>query len=267
MSRLKSLSLSAAAILAVAGGVSAVAQQPNYPWVEMDTTSFALGLAGQTGEGILHLPNLGTNCDYPFRVSGFGGGIQAGISQVAASGAVTGLKRISDLTGDYSATEGQATVVAGAGATQMQNRANGVRINLASNTRGAALGFGAQGMKIEVSDPPVNAPTQYTMEFGFNKTWVGQEARDVLNQVVAAWKCRPVNIWLFGFTDSVGHEDANLELSSKRAEDARQYLIGAGVAPNRVFTQAMGQSNQRIPTPDQTRLRTNRAVVAVIQEM
>ena len=85
MSRLKSLSLSAAAILAVAGGVSAVAQQPNYPWVEMDTTSFALGLAGQTGEGILHLPNLGTNCDYPFRVSGFGGGIQAGISQVAAS--------------------------------------------------------------------------------------------------------------------------------------------------------------------------------------
>ena len=158
-------------------------------------------------------------------------------------------------------------MVAGAGATQMQNRANGVRINLASNTRGAALGFGAQGMKIEVSDPPVNAPTQYTMEFGFNKTWVGQEARDVLNQVVAAWKCRPVNIWLFGFTDSVGHEDANLELSSKRAEDARQYLIGAGVAPNRVFTQAMGQSNQRIPTPDQTRLRTNRAVVAVIQEM
>src|SRR3954464_7857104 len=116
----KSISLGASIILAVAGGAPAFGQQPNYPWIEMDTTSFALGLAGQTGEGILHLPNLGTNCDYPFRVSGFGGGIQAGISQVAASGAVTGLKRISDLTGDYSATEGQATVVAGAGATQMQ---------------------------------------------------------------------------------------------------------------------------------------------------
>jgi outer membrane protein OmpA-like peptidoglycan-associated protein len=233
----------------------------------MDTTSIGLGLAGQTGEGMLHLPNLGTNCSYPFKVLGFGGGLQAGISQIAASGSVTGLKRISDLSGEYASTQGEATVIAGAGTTQMQNRANGVRINLASNTRGVALGFGAQGMKIQVSDPPVNAPTQYTMEFGYNKTWVGQESREVLNQVVAAWKCRPVNIWLFGFTDSVGQEDANLELSSKRAEETRQFLIGAGVAPNRVFTQAMGKGDQRIPTPDQTRLRTNRAVVAVIQDM
>src|SRR3954451_11259586 len=197
----------------------------------MSATSVGLRLAGQAGEGTLHLPNLGANCSYPLRVSGFGGGLQAGISQVAASGAVVGLKKISDLTGDYASTQGEATVVAGAGTTQMQNRANGVRINLASNTRGIALGFGAQGMKIQVADPPVNASSQYTMEFGFNKTWVGQEAREVLNQVVAAWKCRPVNIWLFGFTDSIGHEDANLELSAKRAEEARQFLIGAGVAP------------------------------------
>ena len=186
---------------------------------------------------------------------------------MAASGAVTGMKKISDLSGDYGATQGEATVVAGAGSTQMKNRANNVRINLASNTRGVALGFGAQGMKIEVADPPVNAPIQYTMEFGFDKTWVGQEGREVLNQVAAAWKCRPVNIWLFGFTDTVGKEDENLELSAKRAESARQYLIGAGLAPNRVFTQAMGMGDQRVPTPDNTRLRTNRAVVAVIQDM
>jgi len=267
MGAFKSLGLSAAAILAVAGSTPAFAQQPNFPWVEMDTTSASFGLAGQSGEGVLHLPNLGTNCSYPFQVSGFGGGIQAGVSQVAASGSVTGLKKVSDLSGEYGATEGQATVIAGAGATQMQNRGNGVRINLASNTRGVALGFGAQGMKIQVADPPVNAPGQYMMEFGYNKTWVGEESREVLNQVAAAWKCRPVNIWLFGFTDSVGHEDANLELSSKRAEEARQFLIGAGVAPGRVFTQSMGKGDQRVPTPDNTRLRTNRAVVAVIQDM
>jgi hypothetical protein len=70
----------------------------------MDTTSIGLGLAGQTGEGMLHLPNLGTNCSYPFKVLGFGGGLQAGISQIAASSAVVGLKRILDLTGDYEAT-------------------------------------------------------------------------------------------------------------------------------------------------------------------
>jgi len=215
----------------------------------------------------MHLPNLGTNCAYPLRVSGFGGGLQAGISLLAASGAVTGMKRISDLTGDYMATQGEATVIAGTATTQMTNSANNVRINLASNTRGVALGFGAQDMKIEVSDPAVNAPTQYMLEYGFNKPTLGQEGREVLNQVAAAWKCRPVNIWLFGFTDSVGQEDSNLELSSKRAEAVRQYLIGTGIAPNRVFTQAMSERDQRIPTPDQTRLRTNRSVVAVIQDM
>lgn len=267
MTRFKSLTLCGAAILAAAGGVAALAQQPNFPWVEISATSVSLGLAGQAGEGTLHLPNLGTNCDYPLRVSGFGAGVQAGISLLAASGAVTGMKKISDVTGDYTATQGEATVLAGAAATQMKNNANNVRINLASNTRGVALGFGGQGMKIEVADPPVNAPTQYMLEFGFNKPTLGQEGREVLNQVAAAWKCRPVNIWLFGFTDSVGHEDANLELSQKRAESARQYLLGTGIAPNRVFTQAMGEKDQRVPTPDQTRLRTNRAVVAVIQEM
>src|SRR4051794_5414186 len=267
MGTLKSLSLSASVILAVAGGTTALAQEPNFPWIEMDTTSASLGLSGQSGEGVLHLPNLGTNCSYPFQVSGFGGGIQAGVSQMAASGSVTGLKKISDLSGEYGSTQGEATVIAGAGGTQMQNRANGVKINLASNTRGLALGFGAQGMKIQVSDPPVNAPTNYTMEFGFNKTWVSQEGRETLNQVAAAWKCRPVNIWLFGFTDSVGQEDSNLELSSKRAEEARQYLVGAGLMPGRVFTQAMGKTDQRKPTPDNTRLRTNRSVVVVIQEM
>ena len=267
MPNYKSLAFSVSVILAAAGGGSAFAQEPNYPWVEMDSTSIGLGLAGQFGEGVLHLPNLGTNCAYPFRVSGFGGGLQAGVSQIAASGAVSGLKKISDLTGDYLATQGEATVLAGAGMTNMKNSANNVKIALASNTRGAALGIGAQGMKIEVSDPIVNAPSQYELDFGFNKTWVSQEGRDVLNQVAAAWKCRPVNIWVFGFTDSVGKEDSNLELSAKRAEEARHYLIGAGVAPNRVFTQAMGEKDPRVPTPDQTRLRTNRAVVVVIQEM
>ena len=150
----KSLAFCASVILVASGGASAFAQEPNYPWVEMDSTSIGLGLAGQFGEGMLHLPNLGTNCSYPFRVSGFGGGLQAGVSQIAASGAVTGLKKISDLTGDYLATQGEATVLAGAGMTNMKNSANNVRISLASNTRGAALGFGAQGRPTRYSWPP-----------------------------------------------------------------------------------------------------------------
>jgi hypothetical protein len=40
-----------------------------------------VGIGGQSGEGQLTLPNLGTNCVYPFKVAGFGAGVQVGISK------------------------------------------------------------------------------------------------------------------------------------------------------------------------------------------
>jgi len=86
-----------------------------------------------------------------------------------------------------------------------------------------------------------------------------------LNQVIKGWKCRYANIWLFGHTDSVGKEDTNLELSDKRSASVRDYLAGAGIVPARVFTQPKGEDPQLARTADSVRLRTNRAVVLVVQ--
>ena len=77
----------------------AVAQAPAVPTIEMETTSANVGIGGQSGEGQLFLPNLGTNCVYPFKVGGFGAGIQVGISKAAAAGTVSNLMRVSDLAG------------------------------------------------------------------------------------------------------------------------------------------------------------------------
>src|SRR3954452_19922124 len=192
----KSLSLGASITLAVAGGAPAFAQQPTYPWIEMDTTSIGLGLAGQTGEGILHLPNLGTNCSYPFKVSGFGGGIQVGVSKVSASGPVANMTRVSDLSGEYGATEGEITLLAGAGGSTMKNRNNNVAMSLKSETQGIGLGFVAKGMAIRVADQPVNLPRADVVDFGFNKNWVSKESRATLDKLVSEWKCRYANIWL-----------------------------------------------------------------------
>jgi outer membrane protein OmpA-like peptidoglycan-associated protein len=263
--RFTSLS-SAALILAVAGGSSAFAQTAeNTPWVELETTSVAFGIGGQSGDGILRLPNLGTNCAYSFKVDGFGAGIKVGISKATATGPVAGMTKIADLAGDYGATEGNVTLIAGAGGISMKNRRNNVVMNLKSETQGLDLGFGAQGMTIKFQEPPPNAQRAYVVEFGFNMTWVNQESRAVLDQLIRAWKCRYANIWLFGHTDSVGKEDTNLELSAKRSMAVRDYLVGAGVVPTRVFTQAKGEDPQLARTADNVRLRTNRAVVLVVQ--
>jgi outer membrane protein OmpA-like peptidoglycan-associated protein len=261
----KYVTKSAAFLLAFAAG-PALAQTPNFPWVQIESTSVNVGIGGQSGEGVLNLPNLGTNCAYPFKVSGFGAGIQVGISKASASGAVSNMTRVSDLAGDYSSAQGEVTPLAGAGAQSMKNRRNNVSIELKSNTQGLNLGFGGQGMSIQVADPPSNAPKTYVLEFGFNKDWVGQEGRPVLDQVAKAWKCRFSNIWLFGHTDTTGKEDTNLNLSEKRAAAARDYLIGAGIVPTRVGVVAQGENHPLVATANGVRLRSNRAVVVVIQE-
>ena len=104
----------AALLLSVAVGAAPVsAQTKDTPWVEIETISVMAGVGGQNGEGQLNLPNLGTNCVHPFTVSGFGAGLQVGVSKVTATGPVKNLTQVEDFPGTYSATGGQATLVAG----------------------------------------------------------------------------------------------------------------------------------------------------------
>jgi len=265
MRMFKPVPIFAAAILAIGGGASALAQAPTAPYVHLESTSAAVGIGGQSGEGMLYLPNLGTNCSYPFKVDGFGAGIQVGVSRISATGYVSNLTRVAELSGQYSATQGEATLLAGAGGMSLKNRANNVKMELKSETTGLALGFGGQGMTIRLSDPQVNSPRAYVVEFGFNKTWLSKASRVVVDQAIRDWKCRFANIWVFGHTDTVGKEDVNLELADKRASAVREYLIGAGIVPDRVKTVTQGERPQLAVTDDNVRRRTNRAVGIVIQ--
>jgi len=253
-------------ILGITGGASAFGQTPNAPWVHLESTSVNVGIGGQSGDGMLYLPNLGTNCAFPFKVEGFGGGIHLGISKVSATGVVNNLTRVADLTGQYSASQGEVTLLAGGGGMSLKNRANNVVMDLKSETQGLSLGFGGQGMTIRLSDPPVNAPRAYVVEFGFNKTWLSKASRVVVDQAIRDWKCRFANLWVFGHTDTVGKEDVNLELAEKRAAAVREYLIGAGITSVRVMTVAKGEDTPRAVTDDNVRRRVNRAVGIVIQQ-
>src|SRR5256885_1863016 len=135
--RLTMILASATAVLALTAGGTAIAQTAqaeNTPWIEMETTSVSLGLGGQSGEGVLRLPNLGTNCAYAFKVDGFGAGIKVGVSHARATGPIAGMTRVADLSGDYGATEGNVTLLAGAGGISMKNRRNNVTMNLKSET-------------------------------------------------------------------------------------------------------------------------------------
>lgn len=257
--------LSSTAIIALTIAMPAVAQNAAQPWAQVQATSAMIGLGGASGEGQLTLPNLGSNCVYPFQVSGFGAGIQVGISRISAAGPVANLNRLEDFPGSYSATHGEATIIAGSGGTTMQNKTTGVAMSLTSQTTGLNIGVNAQGMTINMPVGPVNAPHSYVLEFGYNKDWLNKAHKAQLDQLLAAWKCRFGNIRIVGHTDAVGKEDENLQLATKRAEAVRDYLIGAGLYPSRIQPLTAGENNQQVRTQQEVRLRANRVVVVTIE--
>ena len=249
-----------------AGTAPAIAQTNTGPWVDMESTSVMIGIGGQKGDGQLNLPNLGSNCVYPFKVSGFGAGIQVGVAKIAASGPVKNLTKLEEFPGTYSATQGvDATVVAGSGTISMKNNANNVSMDLASKTTGLNLGVGGQRLTIDMPIPPANAPRAYVLEFGFNKNWVNADSRKKLNELVNSWKCRFVNMSVVGHTDTAGKESDNLNLSELRAIAVQDYLSGAGVAPGRIKRNVAGEGALQVQTGQDVRLRNNRVVVVTIQ--
>src|SRR5580704_6647918 len=249
--------------LMLTAAAPAMAQTPD-GWAQLETTSAMLGIGGQSGDGQLTLPMLGTNCVYPFKVSGFGAGVQVGISKISAAGPVKGLTKLEDFPGSYSATHGEATIVAGGGGTEMKNNNNNVTVTLSSQTAGLNIGVAGQGMTVTMPIPPINAPRQLVLEFGYNKDWLNKANKAQLDDFLATWKCRFANIEIVGHTDSVGKEDDNLKLSVNRATAVRDYIIGGGVYPSRIAPLAAGENNQQVTTYQGVRLRANRAVVVTI---
>lgn len=261
---MNSLKYAAAALLLslAVGTASANAQTKDAPWVEMETVAVMAGVGGQGGDGQLNLPNLGTNCVYPFKVTGFGAGIQVAVAKLSASGPVKNLTKLEDFPGTYTATQGQATVVVGGGGMSLKNNANNVSMDLATKTVGIGLGISGEGLAIDMPEPVVNASRVYILQFGFQKTWVNADSRNTLNELLAAWKCRFVSIEVAGHTDT--KEADNLNLSELRADAVRDYLVGAGVVPGRITTKIVGERNLQIPTPEGVRLRDNRVAVVTI---
>jgi len=267
MNPVKYSSVATTFALALAAATPAMAQPSGaaQPWVQVEATSAMLGIGGGSGDGQLTLPNLGTNCVYPFKVSGFGAGIQVGVSRVAAAGPVQNLTRLEDFPGSYNASGGQVTVIAGSGGTTLKNNANPVTMTLTAQTTGLNIGFSGQGLTINMPVPPPEAPRQLVLEFGYNKDWLNKENKAKIEQFLAAWKCRFGQIEIVGHTDSVGKEDANLKLSVNRATAVRDYILGAGVWPTRIEPLAAGENNQQVTTYQSVRLRANRVVVVTIK--
>ncbi len=81
------------------------------------------------------------------------------------------------------------------------------------------------------------------VNFEFDSATLTYEAEQILNGVAATLKSSPnFVVELQGHTDSYGSDAYNLNLSDRRAASVRRYLIGKGIAAERMFSTGYGES-------------------------
>ncbi len=101
--------------------------------------------------------------------------------------------------------------------------------------------------------------------FDFNKYTLKPEAREKLAKIsgiVLAYPDLKLNIE--GYTDSIGSDQYNLELSDKRANSVKGYLISQGVKPDNVSSTGFGKADPVADNSTAAGRKLNRRVEMVV---
>ena len=118
---------------------------------------------------------------------------------------------------------------------------------------------------------PLGSGTKFKMPnnqlFAYDSAELGGGAVEQLQKVATLIKRNPkATFTLEGYTDSFGSDEYNLELSRRRAEAVKAYLVQAlGITPEQIETRGYGKANL-LTSPDASieEQEVNRRVVVVV---
>jgi len=100
-----------------------------------------------------------------------------------------------------------------------------------------------------------------SVRFDFNKSDIKPEYRDTLNRIAGIlMTLKGYTINVYGYTDDVGSQDYNLQLSQRRAEAVRTFLAQAGISPSIMNTKGFGKSDPRVAGTGEPARAANRRV-------
>lgn len=88
---------------------------------------------------------------------------------------------------------------------------------------------------------------------------------DALNELAKVLVNNPrYNLYLEGHTDNVGDDEANLDLSRRRALSVKNYLVSRGVLSNRITTDGFGETRPKATNETPEGRKLNRRVEMLI---
>jgi outer membrane protein OmpA-like peptidoglycan-associated protein len=100
-----------------------------------------------------------------------------------------------------------------------------------------------------------------SVRFDFDKADVKPEYRDMLNRIAGIlMTLKGYAIAVYGYTDDIGTQKYNLQLSQRRAEAVRDFLVQAGISPTIMTTKGFGKSDPRVPGDSEQARAANRRV-------
>jgi outer membrane protein OmpA-like peptidoglycan-associated protein len=100
------------------------------------------------------------------------------------------------------------------------------------------------------------------IEFDLAKDTIRPVSKPVLDDAIAKLKKFPgVRVRIVGHTDDIGTPEANLELSKRRAESVKKYLVDGGIDGSRIETDGKGEAEPLVPGTDDASRAKNRRIV------
>lgn len=129
------------------------------------------------------------------------------------------------------------------GSEKLTNQWNGKKV---SNEVGSCPHWSPKGgaeARMEEELAKLGRTRVYGINFDTDSDRIRDESKPTLDKVVAVLKSQPAwKLTIEGHTDSTGGEAHNQDLSNRRAEAVKSYLIAAGVAADRLAARGLGAS-------------------------
>jgi outer membrane protein OmpA-like peptidoglycan-associated protein len=115
---------------------------------------------------------------------------------------------------------------------------------------------------VEPAAPPAPLPEAGVVYFDFDKYNLRPDAQAALDDMIFDIKDRDLGgIISAGHTDTAGPPEYNMQLSQRRADTVAEALIKAGIPAQIITTEAFGETDLAVQTPENTPLQANRRVV------
>ena len=108
-------------------------------------------------------------------------------------------------------------------------------------------------------------PLTISIYFAFDSYDLSPEAQIKLRELFQKYTSgNEVQVGITGHTDDIGPEDYNRRLSVNRAHSAEQFLLKAGLAQQRVYTQGKGEAEPVASNDTPEGRRQNRRVSIMV---